>query len=186
MRLPEAAANIQVAKAHWRGPISRVGAMALRPRREARFTVHERHTMDEAAGSGMPDIRTIWHEDGRVFIVDQTLLPLKLKVVEVATPEQMWEAIRALRVRGAPAIGIAAGPRFPIGIAEAVLADATAGEANEQRVEERHRCVLGGSPERSSCATAEPKAQRRGCPQDIGGRGAFCHKMRLPPAAESR
>ena len=64
--------------------------------------------MDDASGPGMPDVRTVWHEDGRVFIVDQTLLPAELKVVEVVTPEQMWEAIRALRVRGAPAIGVAA------------------------------------------------------------------------------
>jgi methylthioribose-1-phosphate isomerase len=52
--------------------------------------------------------RTIWSEEGRVFLLDQTLLPAELKVLEIHSPGQMWEAIRALRVRGAPAIGIAA------------------------------------------------------------------------------
>ncbi len=51
---------------------------------------------------------TLWLDEGKVFIIDQTRLPLEYVVVEVSTPEQMWEAIRSLRVRGAPAIGIAA------------------------------------------------------------------------------
>lgn len=52
--------------------------------------------------------RTIWSEEGRVYLLDQTLLPAETKVLEIETPGQMWEAIKALRVRGAPAIGIAA------------------------------------------------------------------------------
>lgn len=51
---------------------------------------------------------TLWIEDDKVFIVDQTRLPLERVVEEIASPRQMWEAIRALRVRGAPAIGVAA------------------------------------------------------------------------------
>lgn len=43
-----------------------------------------------------------------VVILDQTQLPLETVFVEVETPEQMHEAIVSLRVRGAPAIGIAA------------------------------------------------------------------------------
>ena len=45
---------------------------------------------------------------GTVEMIDQTLLPGELKLLSLETPEQMWEAIRSLRVRGAPAIGIAA------------------------------------------------------------------------------
>jgi methylthioribose-1-phosphate isomerase len=55
----------------------------------------------------MPE-KTIWSEDGRVFLLDQTLLPSQRKVIEITTAGEMWQAIRALRVRGAPAIGIAA------------------------------------------------------------------------------
>lgn len=50
---------------------------------------------------------TLWTENGRVFIIDQTRLPLEYVVEEIHSVEQMWSAIRALRVRGAPAIGIA-------------------------------------------------------------------------------
>lgn len=45
---------------------------------------------------------------GRVRILDQTKLPGEVEFIEATTTEQIWEAIRSLRVRGAPAIGIAA------------------------------------------------------------------------------
>lgn len=49
-----------------------------------------------------------WAESGGVRFLDQTLLPDEEKYVEVDTVEAMIEAIRALRVRGAPLIGISA------------------------------------------------------------------------------
>lgn len=49
-------------------------------------------------------------DDGSVLvIIDQTLLPGELKYLSLTKTEEVWEAIRALRVRGAPAIGVAAG-----------------------------------------------------------------------------
>ncbi|HPA19453.1 MAG TPA: S-methyl-5-thioribose-1-phosphate isomerase [Verrucomicrobiae bacterium] len=45
---------------------------------------------------------------GRVRILDQTKLPAEVDFIDATTTEQVWEAIRSLRVRGAPAIGIAA------------------------------------------------------------------------------
>lgn len=44
-----------------------------------------------------------------VTIIDQTLLPLETKYIELESAEAMYEAIKLLRVRGAPAIGICAG-----------------------------------------------------------------------------
>ncbi len=44
-----------------------------------------------------------------IIIIDQTLLPNEEKYIELKTPEEMYEAIEKLRVRGAPAIGIFAG-----------------------------------------------------------------------------
>ena len=46
--------------------------------------------------------------DGVLRLLDQTLLPLRIETRDCATAEQVWEAIRTLRVRGAPAIGVAA------------------------------------------------------------------------------
>lgn len=41
-------------------------------------------------------------------IIDQTLLPGIIKRINISTKEEIWEAIKKLRVRGAPAIGAAA------------------------------------------------------------------------------
>ena len=44
-----------------------------------------------------------------MIILDQTLLPGEIKYLTLSKAEDIWEAIYALRVRGAPAIGVAAG-----------------------------------------------------------------------------
>ncbi|MDO5688887.1 MAG: S-methyl-5-thioribose-1-phosphate isomerase [Tissierellia bacterium] len=47
--------------------------------------------------------------DGNALaIIDQTKLPGELIILELDTAESIWEAIHNLRVRGAPAIGVAA------------------------------------------------------------------------------
>jgi methylthioribose-1-phosphate isomerase len=47
-------------------------------------------------------------ERDRLVILDQTQLPGREKFLELRTKEEIYEAITSLRVRGAPAIGIAA------------------------------------------------------------------------------
>lgn len=49
------------------------------------------------------------YNDGRLYILDQTLLPICEKWVEIKNKEQAFDAIKKLMVRGAPAIGIFAG-----------------------------------------------------------------------------
>lgn len=44
-----------------------------------------------------------------VKIIDQTLLPNEIKILELTNGEEMWRAINILQVRGAPAIGVFAG-----------------------------------------------------------------------------
>jgi methylthioribose-1-phosphate isomerase len=41
-------------------------------------------------------------------IIDQTLLPNTVKRIKLRTKEEIWDAIKRLRVRGAPAIGVTA------------------------------------------------------------------------------
>lgn len=53
-------------------------------------------------------LRTVTWEDGRVRMIDQTVLPNRLTYVVYTTPEQVAAAIRTMVVRGAPAIGVAA------------------------------------------------------------------------------
>lgn len=46
--------------------------------------------------------------DGHLVLIDQTRLPVELLEIDCRDVETVWEAIKTLRVRGAPAIGIAA------------------------------------------------------------------------------
>src|SRR5947207_12501170 len=67
----------------------------------------------------MPSPRTItWigDSDGFVRLIDQTLLPTSLEYRDCRTVEEIWEAIRVLRVRGAPAIGVAAAMGVVLGV----------------------------------------------------------------------
>ncbi|MDD3350315.1 MAG: S-methyl-5-thioribose-1-phosphate isomerase [Eubacteriales bacterium] len=54
------------------------------------------------------DIMPIKYENEKLLIIDQTLLPCEEKWLTLDTKGDVWEAIHWLRVRGAPAIGIAA------------------------------------------------------------------------------
>ena len=48
--------------------------------------------------------------DGKALeILDQTLLPGEVRMLRLSRLEDIWEAIRTLRVRGAPALGVCAG-----------------------------------------------------------------------------
>ena len=47
-------------------------------------------------------------DSGHLNLIDQTLLPVNLTQIECRDVKTVWEAIKMLRVRGAPAIGIAA------------------------------------------------------------------------------
>jgi methylthioribose-1-phosphate isomerase len=63
-----------------------------------------------------PTLAWIGDLGGCLRIIDQTLLPAELRQIDLVTPEQVWEAIRALRVRGAPAIGVGAAYGIVIGL----------------------------------------------------------------------
>ena len=54
------------------------------------------------------EIQPIAYRDGKVFFLDQTVLPSETRWVEVDSVETCRDAIRRLVVRGAPAIGTAA------------------------------------------------------------------------------
>lgn len=70
--------------------------------------------------------RTIsWIGDvnGHVRLIDQTLLPTELQYRDCRTVEEMWEAIKQLRIRGAPAIGVAGAMGVLLGLQSATRAD---------------------------------------------------------------
>src|SRR5437868_13664003 len=75
--------------------------------------------MAESATTSPAPIRTIeWVDgvDGFVRLIDQTQLPTQLVYRDCRTVEEVWEAIKTLRVRGAPAIGVAAAMGIVVGM----------------------------------------------------------------------
>lgn len=76
----------------------------------------------------MSEIRPIRWVDGRLYLLDQTRLPGEVVVVEVSRYEDAAAAIRDMRVRGAPAIGVTAAYAMVLA-AESLAADAGAGMA---------------------------------------------------------
>ncbi len=52
--------------------------------------------------------RTIWWDEGKVYLIDQTRLPLQGDVLVCNTYDGVCLAIKTLAVRGAPALGVAA------------------------------------------------------------------------------
>lgn len=61
-------------------------------------------------------IPTIYWDDGIVKLIDQTKLPDELVYIECRTKEDIWKAIKNMQIRGAPAIGIAAGFGVVLGV----------------------------------------------------------------------
>ncbi|GAG50584.1 unnamed protein product, partial [marine sediment metagenome] len=53
-------------------------------------------------------ISTIEWKNNRVRIIDQTLLPHRFKFVHCDSARDMWRAIKTMKIRGAPALGVAA------------------------------------------------------------------------------
>ncbi len=52
-------------------------------------------------------VQTITWRKGKAVIIDQTRLPHKLVYLDIEDVKSMWHAIKKLKVRGAPAIGVA-------------------------------------------------------------------------------
>ncbi len=53
-------------------------------------------------------IETLYWKDNKLYLLDQTLIPRDIKYCECLTYEDVIDAIKTMKVRGAPAIGVAA------------------------------------------------------------------------------
>ena len=89
---------------------------------------------------GVENIRYDKREE-KLVIIDQTLLPNEEKFLCLTTAEEMYDAIRKLRVRGAPAIGICAA--YSLYTLARTISDET-GEGFYQRLKE-YADYLGSS-----------------------------------------
>ncbi len=90
-------------------------------------------------------MRTIdWKEESKsVVLVDQTLLPKEYRIIECKTISALCEAIKSLRIRGAPALGAAGG--FGIALA-AFLSEATDFETMVKELEAAGKVIKSTRP----------------------------------------
>lgn len=61
-------------------------------------------------------VKTIYFDNGVVKLIDQTKLPGELVYIDCESKEDIWRAIKVMQIRGAPAIGIAAGFGVALGM----------------------------------------------------------------------
>lgn len=61
-------------------------------------------------------MRTVWWSKDRVKLIDQTKLPFKTEVLEFRDYRKLARAIKEMRLRGAPAIGVATALGIALGI----------------------------------------------------------------------
>ena len=72
----------------------------------------------------------LWWDDQaeQLQMIDQTLLPARYEVLSLTSAEQVAEAISTLRVRGAPAIGVAAAYGLALGAGKELPAGEVIGD----------------------------------------------------------
>lgn len=87
-------------------------------------------------------MRTIDWVDGAIRIIDQTRLPSTEIVLSLNTVEELAEAISSLRVRGAPAIGVAGG----LGIALAAYRARENGENVDEAISQAASLLASTRP----------------------------------------
>lgn len=74
-----------------------------------------------------------WHNN-KIKIIDQTSLPLKLEYLYIDSLRELWQAIKSLKVRGAPAIGVAGALGVVLGIKNSKAKDFKAFDRDLRRV----------------------------------------------------
>ena len=89
--------------------------------------------------------RTVWMEGHTVLLIDQTLIPSRLAIVSMQTHQDTVRAIKDMIVRGAGAIGAAAG----YGMAQVIL------EARDRKVQRDEFIMQGYHALRSTRPTAQ-------------------------------
>ncbi|RMD51846.1 MAG: S-methyl-5-thioribose-1-phosphate isomerase, partial [Nitrospirae bacterium] len=88
-------------------------------------------------------VKTIEWIDKRVRILDQSLLPTEVRYIDCEDYKRVAEAIKTMKIRGAPAIGIAAAMAIALG---AVNTNASSFEELEDKLKDVYTTLLSTRP----------------------------------------
>lgn len=78
-------------------------------------------------------IETLYWKDNKLYLLDQTLIPMEVQYVECLTYKDVIDAIQTMKVRGAPAIGVAAAYAMALAENEGIDLDVAAREIKSSR-----------------------------------------------------
>lgn len=78
-------------------------------------------------------IETLYWEDNKLYLLDQTQIPHEIEYTECSTYKQVIDAIKTMKVRGAPAIGVAAAYAMALAEIEGIDMDVAAEEIKSAR-----------------------------------------------------
>ena len=94
--------------------------------------------------------------DGHLVLLDQTRLPAETAYLDCRTVEDVWQAIKRLSVRGAPAIGVAAAYGVCVGVNEGRDVDRSLRLPGDEPPH-RGEPVLGARPHASGSEPGRPR-----------------------------
>jgi methylthioribose-1-phosphate isomerase len=80
-----------------------------------------------------------------VKLIDQTLLPGKLEIIECATVDSLVKAVKTMQIRGAPAIGVAGAMGVALSLARGVEANLDPKQL-EERIHSDARALAEARP----------------------------------------
>jgi methylthioribose-1-phosphate isomerase len=107
------------------------------------------HTQEQPTGEGA--LQSLRWTGQALDLLDQRLLPEEIIYLPLENPNEVWEAIRHLKVRGAPAIGIAAAYGVYLGIRGIDVEGASEADG-------RNKLLAGVSEQSDYLATSRPTA----------------------------
>jgi len=106
----------------------------------------------------MTAIKTLILKDGFLYILDQSLLPHRVEYIECRSAEDVEECIREMKIRGAPAIGVAAAYGLALSIARCRAEDL---EGIRCELERAYKLLWGARPTAYNLFWALDRVRRR-------------------------
>lgn len=107
----------------------------------------------------VPTLRWVGETDGHLRLIDQTRLPVECVEIECRDVETVWQAIKILQVRGAPAIGVAAAYGVCLGMQKASQEE----EAYFVRLDEVAAYLASSRPTAVNLFWALDRMKRKAC-----------------------
>ena len=89
------------------------------------------------------ELKPVIYKDGVIYFLDQTKVPIETEFIEIDSIEKCFEAIKKLRVRGAPAIGIGAAYGYYL---SSKLADKSSKEVFFKKIGEDREYLASSRP----------------------------------------